>query len=343
MENDTPTLVFRHSGWQRQRNYVHESLTRINKKEDHWTRCEASPGQVKTNQLIAPENRIHNFAMCGKFAHVFENPDKPGDYRVAGSCCNDRFCLPCGQSRSRAIALAVLEHLNGRQCRMVTLTVKSGGLTLERGINKLYEAFKALRRNEVWKNSVTGGVAFLEIKWSADKNHWHPHLHCLVEGKYINKQDLSNAWHRITGDSYIVHLTLVKHESSAQRYITKYASKPLNTSFSGIPERLDEAISTLKGVRMSMTFASWRGLKLTPPPLEEAWIRVASLDEVLRAAANNEAWAIDICNALEDERVDAAMITVRAHDPPHEDACTYHHDQLAFFDNADNPYAHTAF
>jgi hypothetical protein len=320
MQVTNAAQAFRHTGWQSTRERV------------YWVLKDA----IRHNPAGFIENgpaktRADNFAACGAHANVYQNPEKPDEYRVSGSCCHDRFCLPCAQARSRAISMAVCNHLNGSRARFLTLTVKADALPLGGAIKKLYTAFKELRRNRIWKDRVTGGVAFLEIKYNPETRNWHPHLHCLIQGRYLPHSDLSHAWHRITGDSYIVHIALVENDLTAHRYITKYSSKPLNSTYSHDHNLLAEAITALHRVRMCMTFGEWRGLKLTPEPDAQAWIKVASLLEVLNAAANGEPWATEISQALEADRITGAEQYLHEHPPPPPIPEPPHYEQHRLF------------
>lgn len=288
MSPRSPAEAYRHTGWARLRGLVHASLWRTSQSN----------------------TRIAAFQTCGDHASVYENPEKPGEFRVAGSCCHDRFCMPCARQRGQRIGITVHDKLAGKRFRMATLTIKADGLSLAEAVRKLNHSFQVLRRTNTWKAHVDGGVSFLEITWSESANAWHPHLHCLIEGRYFPHEALKAAWLRITKDSPIVHLKFCEHATNVHRYVTRYVGKPFDSSFVSRPDRLDEMVTASKGLRLITTFGTWRGMPLTPEPIETAWNRVASLDEVVRAAHRHEAWAELIINALERERVDPALAIV---------------------------------
>jgi hypothetical protein len=263
---------FRHSGWRGDRIRIYESLDRT----------------------VQPQPRQLNFVNCGANAHVFRNIEDPSIYRIAGSGCHDRFCLPCANERSRAIALNVLDVVKQRTLRFLTLTVKSDTESLADLLDKLHGSFQKLRRTKLWQKCVTGGVAFLEINWSVDHQRWHPHFHILIEGSYLPYAQLKNLWHSITGDSFVIEIRIVRDSAQAARYVTKYASKPFNRTFVAIPQRLDEAILALKGRKLLVTFGTWRGITLAQTPTDGAWENVGSLDTYIidAASGNNHAQAI---------------------------------------------------
>jgi hypothetical protein len=269
-------VCFRHSGWQGDRTRIYEALDRT----------------------AQPQSRRLNFENCGAHAHVLRNVDDPSVYRVAGSGCHDRFCLPCANERSHAISLNVLEVIKGHTLRFLTLTIKSDAQPLPELLDKLHDSFQKLRRTKLWKKCVTGGVAFLEINWSVDKQRWHPHFHILIEGSYLPYQQLKKLWHFITGDSFVIEIRIIRDGLVAARYVTKYASKPANKTFIAIPDRLDEAIVALKGRKLLVTFGTWRGITLAQTPSEGAWENVGSLERYIESAATGDSHAIAVLQSL---------------------------------------------
>lgn len=307
---DPPSLsvTFRHSGWTHNRLLIAQALSR-------------------THQ---PQSRQLNFSNCGSDAYVLRSLDNPEVYRLAGSACHDRFCLPCAQERSHAIALNVLELTQGRQTRFLTLTLKASSDPLATQLDKLYASFQALRRRKLWKDKVTGGVAFLEITWS-DKTHtWHPHFHILVEGHYIPHSKLKNLWYQITGDSFVVDIRYVRDLRTASRYVTKYASKPFNNTYLNRPTQLDECILAIKGRKLLLTFGTWRGITLIRTPSDGAWEHVAPLDTIITDAAHGDLYAQHILAKLTDADLRPLYAKAPARPPPPPVPATPLH-QLDFF------------
>lgn len=256
-------------------------------------------------------SRISNFAECGSHAYVLRSITEPDYYRVAGSSCHDRFCVVCANERSRAIAGNVIAHLGTTRCRFVTLTVRTGAEPLTDCLERLYQGFAALRRSPVWRRCVTGGVSFVELKWNPVPGRWHPHIHAIVTGKYMPHADLKQAWIRATAGSSIVHIGKVGDSDTVARYVTKYASKPLNGSFSNDDDRLDEAILALKGRRLCTTFGGWRKVLLVDHPDETAWEHLGPLDDWIYRAANGDADARDLLRRLSPDTADLAIATIR--------------------------------
>jgi len=260
---ETLSQTFRHEGWRSRREKVFAAFQR-------------------TNQVQA---RIAAFSNCGRECYVLQNTQTPEEYRLAASCCHDRFCLPCGSTRSRTITANLMAYAAGQPCRFVTLTLRTNDRPLDVQLDRLYEAFKTLRKSALWKNTQTGGIAFLELKRDKAGERWHPHFHILTQGKFLPQVELSKLWKVITTDSHIVDVRLVRDLSKATEYVTKYASKPMDSTVFERTESLDEAIVALKHRRLMMTFGNWKGLKATETPTAAAWTRLDTLDNMLFTAA----------------------------------------------------------
>lgn len=259
---------FRHSGWARQRTQVYEAL----------------------REAGVPPSRRDNFAYCGANCYVVRSKTDPTTCKLAASCCHDRFCKPCGNGRSRTIAANVVKYLPHARCRFITLTLRHNERPLHEEIERLYTAFKQLRKTELWKHTQRGGVAFLEIKRSRDRQSWHPHFHVLATGKFIDGQKLSNAWKHITKDSFITDVRLVRDEKTVIEYVTKYASKPFDPTLYENQTVLVEAIQALQGRRMAIAFGTWKGLQMTEKIDKDAWEFLDTLEGLChRAAAGDNA------------------------------------------------------
>ena len=301
---------FRHSGWHHLRTYVWEALWR-------------------TRQTPARRN---SFAECGHGAYVLRALDNPNKYRLAGSTCHDRFCTPCATERSRTIATNIAAKLAGSGCRFVTLTVREGADGLRPAIAHLYESFRKLQRKAFWSSRVTGGAAFLEVKWNQPSQRWHPHLHCLTHGKFIPQRDLSALWKTITGGSYIVDIRACKEASAITRYVTKYASKPLNTTYACDMDRLCEAVVALKGKRICITFGGWRSVLLTDHLDEDGWVQIDSLASIIDRASRGNVECRAILHSLNGQAAEHVLLVAdeqRPRPPPPPDA-TSHNTQSAF-------------
>lgn len=279
----TSAESFRHSGWRGIREKVFGALKR-------------------TGQSAS---RICSFASCGNGCSVQRREMKLGgyEYRICGSCCHDRLCTPCAATRAWRVQLALRNLMEGKRLSFITLTLAGQNESLSDKIDRLYKGFRALRLHPLFADAVRGGVAFLEIKHSAKAGRWHPHLHLICEAGYIDQGELSNVWRGITKDSFVVDIRRVKEEAQAASYVTKYASKPLNTSFCHDPALLDESVLALKGRRLVFAFGEWYGeaLDIDADSLldegeegSESWVNFMPLDMLLEQCNSGDRDSIAI-------------------------------------------------
>lgn len=284
---DDDATPFIHSGWATNRGKLRAAL-------------------VRTNQS---PSRVQRFDYCGRDASIYVQYDggKMVDAQVRGSCCRDRMCLVCGRKRSQRWAGVVRTVFQPKKPPLfITLTL--GGNSnepLAEKLNRLISGFRALRQTPIWKQKVFGGIAFLEVKRTRER--WHPHLHILADGRYIESGWLSQVWHAITGDSFIVDVRRVQNLRECLNYVSKYASKPIDRSLFTSEDLLCEAILALKGRRLIVSFGKFYGEKLTLSEAEEfdeteiltTWRCYGRVDSVVAAARAGSEEAVFILAALE--------------------------------------------
>lgn len=296
---------FRHSGWLRDRRRVYDAL-----------------------RVVFPRStRVERFRLCGANAWVIRRvPDPPSDaldereredvYAVVADHCHDRFCRPCSQFRSRAIANNIAAYLRNRRFRFLTITIRTNELTLKQGVDKLYRCFAKLRRTKLWTSKVSGGCCTCEVKPKSGETGWHPHLHCIIEGKFLPLKPLRKLWFQITKDSYIIDISLGKDAEDAARYISKYITKPFDSSVIRNDDRLEQAIHALHGRRLVSTFGHWRGQRLTVHRPHGEWVKVASLSTMRQAAYDGQPIAIELLTFLARTQPYSEFKRPKCHDPP---------------------------
>ena len=276
----SPCMSFRHSGWAHSRDLIRLAL-------------EATG---------TSRGRLSRWDQCGENAWVLQHPDQLNRYRIAASFCHDRFCRPCSNARSNLAARNLLSRLGSAQHRFVTLTLQSTDQSLCSLVDKLYKSFRRLRAQKLWQEKVDGGAAFLEIKWNERRQRWHPHLHLIVEGRFLPQALLSDAWKKATQGSSIVDIRKISSAQHAARYVAKYASKPLSHTFLNRSDKLQEAIVAMRGTRLALTFGSWRGFRLFQHGPREEWIAVAPLETVLESAAAGDQMMLSIVRSFSCNR-----------------------------------------
>jgi hypothetical protein len=225
---------------------------------------------------------------------VLESDDEPGVYRVTCDKCRDRFCDPCAQERARHIGRCVGDFAQGRDIRFITLTLRHTDRSLKEDVDRLYAAFVKLRRRAKWKATQKGGVFFVEIKRRRGDSSWHVHLHIIAEGLNLSKHWLSDAWLEVTGDSFIVDLSLCDDDAKAAYYAAKYAGKGLHGSCYHEPGVLRAGMLALKGRRLVGKWGTWRGLDLDEDVLDGEWHGIDTLARLIERGKRGDhaAWTI---------------------------------------------------
>jgi hypothetical protein len=268
---------YRHAGWATHRRRVWQSLQRT--------------GQASS--------RLASFGSCGSLTTVERSELDDSRFRLRCNHCHDRLCTPCANGRSWRLQQALMSQFTVDGALFITLTLCGKKESLTDLIDRLYRSFRNLRQHPTWADKIKGGAAFLEIKWSDKAQRWHPHLHIVAQGGFVAQYDLSDAWRSITKDSYIVDIRRIRDKEHAARYVTKYASKPLNSSFGNTPKLLDEAVIALKGRRLCLCFGTWYGTALDLADDETladdvvdagGWTFVGSLEDFLIHAASGDEW-----------------------------------------------------
>lgn len=268
----TDEQPFRHSSWQHQRQKTIEALYRIG----------------------ARRSRIEAFEQCGCNAWVFKKCNSDADYKVATDKCHDRWCVPCSNERSAKIAAKLKAKIQGRTHRFITLTIASNDAPLRQQLDRLTQSFRKLRASKIWKETQTGGAAFIEVTYNRARRQWHPHLHVITEGKYIAQYDLRHLWKTITGDSFIVDIRLIRNDDETCRYVAKYASKSITPSCIEDPDVFATAIEAIAGKRLILTFGDWKNVKLTDTANDDKWERINTYGWLYVQAANGSLESIRI-------------------------------------------------
>lgn len=291
-------VSFRHSGWMPDRDRIRAAL----------------------ESTFPHSRRLCRFERCGENAWVIRDEESPDRVSIASDHCRDRFCQPCSSFRARVIAGNVSHFLGSRPYRFLTVTIKTTDLTLKQGVDKLYTSFAKLRRTKLWEQKVMGGCVVCEVKPKSAGSGWHPHLHCIIEGKYLPLKPLRKLWLQITGDSFIIDISLGRDADKAAAYVTKYVTKPFGDGVTRDHSRLCEAIGALHGRRLVATFGTWTGANLTTYSPSGVWVRVCSLCELRYNAWLRDPDAVALLAILTSGRPFTAVPSADPRGPPGCDA-----------------------
>jgi hypothetical protein len=247
-----------------------------------------------------PLARRYQFQTCGGNPLV-EIDGLTGEVRVRAHCCHDRWCRACGRIRRQRLARALSELVAQRKTLALVLTLKSRDEPLGRSLSRLLHCFAKLRATPWWRERVKGGAWIFEVTHPPESNLWHPHLHIVVHADWLQLQELSAAWHQVTGDSHRVHVSRVNKSSAAIAELTKYVGKITHRTWEHDQQLLAHAMRELNGRRLCSTFGTWQGVELQPHAddvLVRQWICWGSIDQLLALDARGDPDAVAIRKAL---------------------------------------------
>jgi hypothetical protein len=222
---------------------------------------------------------------------VFARNKVTGYVRVLARSCHLRFCPICNRSREKLIRHNVVDWLEIKKYpKFLTLTLKHSTDDLRSQIDRLYTCFRVFRRLKLIKQRVQSGIWFFQITRGKTGNEWHPHLHCVLTGGYLPKAELQRNWMRITGESFMVDIRLIRDVKSAACEVARYAAQSCNIKTLNCEEMfdLDEA---LKHRRICGTWGSARKQRLTSSPKYDSsqWTIVGSWSAVVGSGCTDKA------------------------------------------------------
>ena len=235
------------------------------------------PSEETTKALKSAQklNQCGNYLLFKNFYTIDQT--KLAKFHVCGQHLLCPFCA--GIRASKAIQKyservdEVLKQNRKLKPVLITFTVKNGSDLAERS-NHLMKSFRTLldRRRDYLKKGrgfnefckINGAMYSYENTYNEKTGEWHPHVHMFaLLDTWIDQEHLSETWHEITGDSFIVDIRRVKKDkqygySNAAAEVCKYALKFGDLSV----ENTWEAFKVLKGKRLSGAFGSLWGVKV---------------------------------------------------------------------------------
>lgn len=152
-----------------------------------------------------------------------------GKVSVVANHCSLRWCPLCAQARANYIRWSVSDWLpHADHPKFMTMTLKHSDEPLAEQVARLYSSFRKLRLKKAFTKYVNGGIWFFQLCRNTQRGQWHPHLHCIITGKYIPYKDLRKLWKEITGDSDVVDIRIVRDPERVAAEVARYASRPAN-------------------------------------------------------------------------------------------------------------------
>lgn len=289
---------FRHTGWAQRRAAIHEAL---------WD----------AGSSIGRRTR---FERCGADRWILRNTTDPNVFKVVTAKCHDRFCSPCTVERQAVIRRNLETRLAKGQYRFLTLTIRHHHEPLKPLIDRLYASFRKLRQTAHWKERTDGGVGLLELTYNADAHGWHPHLHCILAGRYMDVVILRRSWLSITGDSNGVDLKAIRSKPDAIHYVCKYSTKAMPTNIFRDRSILIDALDVLSNRRLVLTFGTWKNYRLLEDPKDRGWEAFDSIYSLRLRRSEGDELASRILSMLPTADLQTAEFVVDLDDlPPPED------------------------
>jgi len=206
--------------------------------------------------------RASKLTWCCRFPSLRVRPS--GDAYFSAGRCRDRLCPTCGASRSREVAERVNHLINkAPQLRFLTLTLRSTTNPLSEQLDLLTSSFRRLRQTATWRAYCNASIATIQITLNPRTNQWHPHLHVLIEGIYMPRDEIVVAWKKATGGSTVVDIRPVHDRATTSTYIARYVSNP-NELADWPPPAIREYSDAIHGRRTVITTGSWHNVGLPP-------------------------------------------------------------------------------
>lgn len=244
-----------------------------------------------------PNGKHHQLDACRTNAWFARNKET-GEVKVFSSACHLRWCPMCSDAKQAYITHSTSEWLKVvGYPKLLTLTILHTELPLQDQINNLYDYFKRLRNRKAFKDKVTGGIWFFQIKISKTDGLWHPHLHCLLSGRFMAQSIVKRLWKEISYTSKIVHIVSIKDKENAARHVARYAARP-SELINLTPDHRLELVSALHGRRLVGTWGDATGVSLKPPKCgdKSEWQSVGSWS-LIQHLLDTDEYAYKIFNA----------------------------------------------
>jgi len=198
-------------------------------------------------------NTIQALDRCAKEQVVMRRNEK---LLTFPSLCRQRICPICSFFKAVKLKRKLKDTiLRLHHPLLLTLTLKQSGEGLDVQARRIKKCFQLLRDRKFFRDACRSGFYVLEYTFNPQAVTWHVHLHCVLDSHFILQKVVSQAWRKITGDSFIVDIRRCLPEHAG--YLAKYVAK--NGTFLPPKEKLMDYLSAVKSVRM---FGSWGGLKI---------------------------------------------------------------------------------
>lgn len=266
----------------------------------------------------------------------FIRNDETGHVRIATKQCRLRWCFFCAEARQQFITNQIYPwYSRAKEPKLFTITIRHTENTLPEQIDFLYKSFQKLRNRKFLKDNIRGGVWFFQVTFNQKTQQWHPHIHALLDSKFMMHAKLITLWDQITNGSTIVHIRTVNDPEKTLAHNARYAARP--TDLLKIPKsKWSEIFEAFNGRRIVGTWGTARKISLTPKKPEDAerWHDIGGFRTVHSLIAEDDnaccIWTAWRLGTPLDENIDMKHIETKTEDssaieraPPHWETDPY--------------------
>ena len=149
----------------------------------------------------------------------------------------------------------------------MALTYKNASNTLEHHLERFLDRYNDYKKKGRGFNQfckIDGAFYSTEYTYNPKTKEWHPHIHIFaLLNEWIDQEELSETWHDITLDSYIVDIRRVKKpkNTAIAKLLLRFVNMLLSLVICHLRIR-GKLIFFLKGNRLTGCFGSMYGVKL---------------------------------------------------------------------------------
>lgn len=150
------------------------------------------------------------------------------DGKLKAKYCKTRICVICGAIRTAKAIEAYLPIIRGWKAFLVTLTlpnVKENALrkTVDEVLSKFRNCLRAVKGKLPFK-----GIRKLEITYNPERDDYHVHLHCIVDG-LTQAQRLRGEWMKRTPGACHAAQDVRRCNKRTLKEVFKYSMKILSS------------------------------------------------------------------------------------------------------------------
>ncbi len=242
----------------------------MNRKEAHALRESL---MIRLNYEVAPA-LAEQLAHCGQ--PVGLTCTHCGTHKTALSRCKRKWCPACQRSIAAKRAARMRGAIGAMEWPLfVTLTMTNS--SDPESVRHLRRSFGKLRNRKLWKDTVAGGCAAVEV--TNKGKGWHPHLHALVDCRWLAirtpepprnipkeqkrlyyesaRRELSDTWAHVLGQPSAVVLAKRAHGTEVVKEILKYSIK--GSELIDSPDPIAPMLRILEMTRLVTTFGTLCG------------------------------------------------------------------------------------